>query len=152
MKLAEALSERADLQKKLSQLNNRLLNNSKVQEGEQPSENPIELLSELDNCTSRLEYLIKSINYTNSVTIIDDVSIADLIAKKDTLTKKATITRNFLNSASEIINRYSNKEIKIHSTVNVAELHKNLDLLSKELRELNVKIQSANWNTDLIEK
>lgn len=152
MKLAEALAIRADLQRRLSQLNTRLLNNSKVQEGEEPSENPKELLSELDNCIFRLEYLIKSINYTNCVTIIDGVSIADLIAKKDTLTKKATITRNFLNSASETITRYSNKEIKVHSTVNVAELQKNLDLLSKDLRELNVKIQGANWNTDLIEK
>lgn len=152
MKLAEALTIRADLQRRLSQLNNRLLNNSKVQEGEEPSENPMELLSELDNCVSKLEYLIKSINYTNCVTIIDGISIADLIAKKDTLTKKATITRNFLNSASETVTRYSNMEIKIHSTVSVSELQKNLDLLSKELRELNVKIQSANWNTDLIEK
>ena len=152
MKLAEALSIRADLQRKLSQLNTRLLNNSKVQEGETPSENPTELLVELDDCTSKLEFYIKSINYTNSVTIIDDLSIADLIAKKDTLNKKATIIRSFLNSASEIVNRYSNKEIKIHSTINVSELQKTLDLLSKDLRELNIKIQSANWTTDLIEK
>lgn len=152
MKLAEALSIRADLQRKLSQLDNRLLNNSKVQEGETPSENPIELLAELDDCTSKLEFYIQSINYTNSVTIIDGLSIADLIAKKDTLNKKATIIRNFLNSASEVINRYSNNEIKIHSTVDVAELQKSLDTLSKDLRELNIKIQSANWTTDLIEK
>lgn len=152
MKLAEALSIRADLQRKLSQLDNRLLNNSKVQEGETPSENPIELLAELDDCTSKLELYIQAINYTNSVTIIDGLSIADLIAKKDTLNKKATILRNFLNSASEVINRYSNKEIKIHSTVDVAKLQKTLDTLSKDLRELNVKIQSANWTTDLIEK
>ena len=152
MKLAEALSIRADLQRKLSQLDNRLLNNSKVQEGGTPSENPIELLAELDDCTSKLEFYIQSINYTNSVTIIDGLSIADLIAKKDTLNKKAAIIRNFLNSASEVINRYSNKEIKIHSTVDVAELQKSLDTLSKDLRELNIKIQSANWTTDLIEK
>lgn len=152
MKLAEALSIRADLQRKLSQLDNRLLNNSKVQEGETPSENPIELLAELDDCTFKLEFYIQSINYTNSVTIIDGLSIADLIAKKDTLNKKATIIRNFLNSASEVINRYSNKEIKIHSTVDVTELQKSLDTLSKDLRELNIKIQSANWTTDLIEK
>ena len=132
MKLAEALSIRADLQRKLSQLDNRLLNNSKVQEGETPSENPIELLAELDDCTSKLEFYIQSINYTNSVTIIDGLSIADLIAKKDTLNKKAAIIRNFLNSASEVINRYSNKEIKIHSTVDVAELQKSLDTLSKD--------------------
>ncbi|WP_154408098.1 DIP1984 family protein [Anaerovibrio slackiae] len=48
MKLAEALQERADIQKRLSQLRGRLLNNAKVQEGEKPVENPAELLQEMD--------------------------------------------------------------------------------------------------------
>ena len=37
MKLAEALNIRADLKKKILQLKERLLRNSKVQEGEEPS-------------------------------------------------------------------------------------------------------------------
>ena len=48
MKLATALSERADLQKKLAELGNRLNQNAKVQEGEEPAEAPEELLAELD--------------------------------------------------------------------------------------------------------
>jgi len=44
MKLAEALNNRADLKKRLFQLKERLLRNSKVQEGEEPSENPEDLL------------------------------------------------------------------------------------------------------------
>ena len=48
MKLAEALSLRADLQKRLAQLKVRLVNNAKVQEGELPSEAPEDLLTELD--------------------------------------------------------------------------------------------------------
>ena len=40
MKLAEALSLRADLQKRISQLEVRLKNNARIQEGEEPAEDP----------------------------------------------------------------------------------------------------------------
>jgi hypothetical protein len=48
MKLAEALNLRADIQIRNSQLKERLVANSKVQEGDKPSENPTSLLKELD--------------------------------------------------------------------------------------------------------
>ena len=54
MKLAQALVERADLQKRLAQLRRRLLLNAKVQEGEMPAEDPKELLRELEGCVSEL--------------------------------------------------------------------------------------------------
>ncbi len=47
MKLATALSERADLQSRIKELGGRLNNNAKVQDGEKPSENLNELLDEL---------------------------------------------------------------------------------------------------------
>lgn len=47
MKLAEALQERADLNKKISDLQGRLNQNSLVQEGEKPNEDPIVLMQEL---------------------------------------------------------------------------------------------------------
>ena len=40
MKLAEALNQRADLQKRIAQLRDRLSNNVKVQEGDTPAEKP----------------------------------------------------------------------------------------------------------------
>ena len=43
MKLAEALQERADLNRAIQQLENRLSNNALVQEGERPAEDPQEL-------------------------------------------------------------------------------------------------------------
>ena len=54
MKLATALSERSDLQKRLSEIGIRLNNNSKVQEGEEPSESPQELMQELEETVGRL--------------------------------------------------------------------------------------------------
>lgn len=48
MKLAEALSLRKDLEKRISDLKERLDNSVRVQEGDEPAENPTELLAELD--------------------------------------------------------------------------------------------------------
>ena len=69
MKLAEALILRSDLQKRIEQLRVRLNNNAKVQENDKPSENPEELLNELDNNINQLKILIKQINRTNCVTV-----------------------------------------------------------------------------------
>ena len=45
MKLAEALNQRADLQKRIAQLRDRLSNNVKVQEGDLPAEKPEDLFT-----------------------------------------------------------------------------------------------------------
>lgn len=151
MKLAEALQERADLNIKLSNLSSRLTNNCLVQEGEKPAENPDELLKEYSACSERLEYLIAKINQTNCNTKISGTSLTELLAKKDVLSVKLSVYRNLITSASQTAQRARHSEIKILSTVNVRELQKQADLMSKELRELDNSIQSANWQTDLME-
>lgn len=152
MKLAEALSLRAEMKTKIGQLALRLNQNAKVQEGEKPVESPYTLIEELENISGEMEKLIKNINYTNCMTIENGVSLTDMIAKKDVLKKKISVMRAFLSRSGEVIDRYSNKEIKIHSTVDVAELQKKVDAMSKQLRELDMNIQRINWTADLIEK
>lgn len=149
MKLATALSQRADLQKKLTELNTRLKNNAKVQEGEAPAEKPAELLKELDGLLSQLEELVAKINLTNSSTLADGKTITELIAHRDMLSKKLSIMRGFLDEASSKVDRYSRTEIKIESSVDVAKLQKQVDALSKELRETDEKLQELNWTTEL---
>ena len=151
MKLAEALNLRADLQKRIAALKDRLIRNAKVQEGDTPSEEPVMLLKELDNNIIELEKLIKAINKTNSSTYIENESIADIIAKTAAIALKLSVLRSFVNTASEKIDRYSNKEIKILSTVNVAEKQGEVDSLSKEYRLIDTKLQGLNWTTDLVE-
>ena len=151
MKLAEALILRSDLQKRIEQLRVRLNNNAKVQENDKPSENPEELLNELDNNINQLKILIKQINRTNCVTVSNGQTLADLIAERDTLTLKSNVLRGFLNIAGQKVNLYSTTEIKIMSTVDVPALQKELDLLSKKIRETDTKLQQANWLTELIE-
>ena len=150
MKLATALSERADLQNKIAELGTRLNNNAKVQEGETPSEDPQALLAELDGCLARLQELMVQINLTNSRVQVSGVTITELIARRDVLNMKIRRLRSFLDSASEKVDRYSNKEIKVLSTVDVAALQKQLDGQAKALRELDDKLQEANWTTELM--
>ena len=151
MKLAQALILRADTQKRIEQLKVRLLSNAKTQENEKPSEDPKLLLKELDKLTSELFRLICSINLTNSSAKFDGMSLTEMIAKKDALTLKANVLREFATSASQKVDLYSNSEIKILSTVDVAALQKQADALSKEIRELEMKLQEANWSVDLVE-
>jgi len=151
MKLAQALILRSDTQKRIEQLKVRLLSNAKTQENESPSEDPKLLLKELDKLTSELFRLIYSINLTNSNAKFDGMSLTEMIAKKDALTLKANVLREFATSASQKVDLYSNSEIKILSTVDVSALQKQVDALSKEIRELEMKLQEANWSVDLVE-
>ncbi|GAA6513805.1 DIP1984 family protein [Merdimmobilis hominis] len=151
MKLAEALNERADIQRRIAQLESRLIDNAKVQEGEEPAERPEDLLAELDGLFSRLEELMSKINWTNSQTIQEGHTMTQLLARRDCLTRKIGVLRSFLQSASATVSRATRSEIKIKSTVSVAKMQKQVDGLSKELRELDSAIQALNWTTNLME-
>ncbi len=152
MKLANALAERADLQNRISQMQARLNNNALVQEGEQPAEDPNELLKELEEDYQRLEWLISRINLTNAAVKVESgKTISDLLARRDCLTSRVRALREFLTAASTRVRRGTVGEIRIKSTVNVRQLQKQADALSKELRELDEAIQEKNWTTELME-
>ena len=151
MKLANALSQRAELQTCIRQLEERLNNNAQGQEGEEPAEDPMELLRELDEDYAQLEALIARINRTNSATLVDGVPLSDLLARRDCMTGRLGILRGFLSSASSLVSRRTVGEIRIRSAVNVRELQKQVDQQSKSLRELDAVIQETNWTTELME-
>lgn len=150
MKLASALSERSDIQRRLSELSERLANNAKVQEGDTPAEDPQALLAEMDALIDRLETLIYRINMTNSMVRSDGESMTLLLARRDCLKKRIAMLRGFLDCASSKVERYSRTEIAVRSTVDVAELQKQADRASRELRGLDEKIQELNWTIELM--
>jgi hypothetical protein len=149
MKLAEALNQRADLQKRIAQLRERLSNNVKVQEGDQPAENPEALFQELDNSLKEFETLIVRINRTNQETVWEGKTLTAMIAAKDTLSLHLSVLRSVLEAANVRSDRYSRNEIKFIRTVDVNVLQKQVDDLSRDLRELDTKLQQANWMTEL---
>ncbi len=150
MKLAEALILRKDLQQRLSWLDTRLSASARVQEGDKPAEDPQALLSELDALTDQLAKLIADINHTNSTVRDGGDSLTDLLARRDTMQMKIRVLRSFTTEAARVVDRAQRSEIRILSTVEVAAMRRRTDQLSKELRELDTRLQGLNWQVDLI--
>ena len=150
MKLAEALILRADYQKRIEQLKQRLVRNAKVQEGDDPAENPPELLAEYERVSQQLVTSIQQINKTNANTLLEgQLTIADAIAMRDGLRHKHGLYTALAEAATITQERYSRSEVKFQSTLNVAQMQKQADDLARQYRELDTKLQSANWVTDL---
>ncbi len=151
MKLAEALQIRADLQNRIAQIGTRLQNNATTQEGSEPAENPVELLKELDALLAQHEELVTRINITNSRTTDDKgETLTRLIARRDMLQKKVQMLRDLVGAASQLTNRYHLSEIRVISTINVADTQKKVDDMSKKLRETDIALQQLNWTVELL--
>lgn len=151
MKLAEALILRADLQKRIEQVRNRLGNNILIQEGEEPSEDPESLFQEFMSTQKELTEIIKKINKTNNTTKFNEKwTLSDALVERDALLGKRSMFSSAVDQASERTDRYSRNEIKYISTINVKEYQRQVDKISKEYRELDTKIQGLNWTVDLV--
>src|ERR687897_535633 len=87
MKLAEALANRADLQKRIEQMRGRLQKSALVQEGESPPEDPQKLLEETETLVSEFEGYVRRINRTNvSATLADgETTLTDALARRDAM-------------------------------------------------------------------
>lgn len=151
MKLAEALQERADLNRRIEQLRYRLSNNVLVQEGEKPLEDPAALLEKLESSFTRLEWLIARINLTNCAVKVEGRSLTELIARRDVLSLRAEAYRRLVEEASQNTHRATRTEIKILSAVDVPALQRQADDASRELRLLDNTLQATNWTADLME-
>ncbi len=154
MKLAEALILRADLQKRIEHLRQRLVKNAKVQEGDTPIEDPQSLLTEFDQSALRLRDLVQRINRTNSSTMLDGeprMTVADAIALRDSL-RLVYGTYSALGEAATVEQqRYSRSEIKFVPTLDVRALRARSDGYAVEHRELDARIQATNWLVELID-
>jgi hypothetical protein len=156
MKLAEALSLRSDAQKRLAQLQARAVGAARYQEGEQPAENAVELLGQARAVTEEIEVLIRRINRTNAAAELDaGVTLTDAIARRDSLAmrrKRVTAVAGAASGSSERSPGWARQlrsELRHVTDVPVAELRREADDLARQYRELDVRLQEANWSTDL---
>lgn len=152
MKLAEALSRRAALMDKVRQLKVRLDDCIKIQEGDTPIETPEEVIAELDKTLDSLRRLIYCINITNTRTEVDGRNITSMLAERDTLKLRVTTLADSLKHLTGREDRYNRSEIRYVRTVDAGEFRKLYDKCASQLRQLDLKIQSIGWMTDLIEE
>ena len=151
MKIAEALIERKATKTKMEELKSRIYKNAQAQEGDEPAEQPLELLNLLHEESVKFEKLVIGINKTNNETLLyDNTTLMEALTKRDMLKYEHFILTNLANKATPATDRYSKREIKFIPTIDVKELRKKADDIAKQYRLLDVKIQEKNWLTDLL--
>lgn len=150
MKLAEALSIRSDLQKRINMLNSRLKKSCTVKEGDTPPEDVHSLLKELDSSLKRCRELVYRINYTNMHATVEGRPITEMMAERDMLQQRVRIYHDVIKTLVDGPDRWGREE-KVVRLLDVPAFRKDADRYSKELRELNLRLQQINWEIDLIE-
>ena len=141
------MSIRADLQKKVAQLKERIKESAKVQEGDEPCDN----VEELDEAVVQLEDLIYRINITNVQIVQDGDSLTRLIAKRDVLSMRVKALKEVVNYVAANDTRFGRNELKSVRNIDIKALRKEADTYAKQYRELDLKIQSLNWTVDLVD-
>ena len=150
MKLAEALMERADLQRRLVQIRERIKQNALYQEGETPAESVTELLAEYRRCAERLETLVVAINRSNQqIVLADGMPMLEALARRERLQNEHAMLSALCEAAMPDNSRYSRSELRSLSAVNISEVRKEADKIAQRCRELDIQIQQANWSQDL---
>lgn len=134
----------------MSQLAARIEQNVLVQEGEQPAEDPLALLVEHDRLANDLRELILRINTTNlEVSIPGHQNMTDALAHRDVLRLQVRLRQSVAQRASARFDRSTRSELRYVSIVDVPLVRTEADELSAQLRELDTRIQEANWLNDL---
>ena len=151
MKLAEALIERKAIKNKMEELKKRIYQNSQVQDGDEPIELPLSLMKQLYKESDEFEKLVIRINTTNIKTELSNgMNMMEALIKRDMLRYKYYIYNNLADKATPSTDRYSQREIKFVSTIDITDVRKKADEIAKESRLLDMKIQEANWSIDLL--
>lgn len=146
MKLAEALLLRADTQKKIASLRDRIVANAVVQEGDAPHEDPAELMKQAAGALAELERLVLRINEANlAAKLPDGRTLTAAIAHRDTLVSQHALWVAAIAGCKREPDRYGVREIKWVSVLEVAKLQKQVEDFAKQIRELNGAIQQTNW-------
>jgi hypothetical protein len=151
MRIADALTERQTLRARIAEIRSLLKNVATVQEGDKPSEEPSDLMAELDSCLKRLEILIYRINMTNAAIKIGDRNLTSLMAERDVLRLRIGSLREILDSLNSNRLMYTRSEIKMIKTMDPKIIRAEINTLSEKLRKLDLVLEEANFTHDLIE-
>ncbi|HEX3465776.1 MAG TPA: DIP1984 family protein [Candidatus Elarobacter sp.] len=150
MKLGEALQRRSDNQKRMAELQTRIIRSAAVQEGEKPPEDPAQLLAELDRLHHETLLLIQRINRTNAATRFSEgATLSDAIAEREALKELRQRIMAAADATTEQQGRYLKSEIRVIRTMDPTALRKRSDELARDARELDIRIQAMNWEVDL---
>ncbi|MFT2690599.1 DIP1984 family protein [Clavibacter zhangzhiyongii] len=160
MRLAEALMDRSDLQRRVESLRSRIQASARYQEGEDPAEDAAALLAEADAAVDRLAELVTRINLTNTAAALDDgTPLTAALARRDALRTRHGILTGAADAASgragggaggSYAPRQMRSELRQIAALPIREVRDRADDVARQLRELDARIQRANWEVELV--
>ena len=136
--------------KRQENIKKRIKSNVVLRDDNENNENPNDLIKEYIDVNNELSDLIVKITNKEHETKLEiGISIADAINIRDKLERELDIYKTVLKELNSKDYRNAKNEIKMKVLVNVKEIQAEADKLSKAYSDIDVIIQSANWNTDL---
>ena len=153
MKLAEALALRADVQKNIEGLRERIIANARYQEGETPAEDASSLLKDADEKITSLQTLIAAINATNAALLLaDGRTMTAALAERDALRIRHGLLSAVAQAGSTARGyRQMRSELRELVAVDVPSVRSEAEAVAVRLRELDGQIQEANWSNTLLD-
>jgi hypothetical protein len=156
IKLAQLLSQRADMRKTITSLVTRIHNNLLVQEGETTPEDPDKLVAEYEALQLEWTKLVNRINAINVETQFDGEivgktynNLSEVIVERDRLRNVVNLFRRILEGSVVKFDRFSRNEIKQSVVMNVTDIRKRHDTAARDLRTIDDKLQEINWSIDV---
>ncbi len=145
---------RSDRKRVYEQLRNRAQASARYQEGESPAEDAQALVAAAQEVLTELEDLIRRVNVTNaSATIEGGTTLTAALAERDVLRMRYSLLTSVADAgAGQGQLRQIRTELKFVSAVDVKRLRDEADAVAKRHRELDARIQEANWTVDLVEE
>ena len=100
---------------------------------------------------SELYALIDHIHRTNAIAVMPDGStMLSTLVKRDELAERHRLLQTAIDNAKTEGDRYSYREIKWQKVIEPVKLQKQADDVAVKLRNLNIQLQAANWQIDLV--
>jgi hypothetical protein len=152
MLLAEALRERADAQRQLAGLRDRIAESARFTEGEDPAEDANALLAEAEAVVDRLAELILAINRANlTATLPDGRSLTAALADRDALRTRFGVLKAAAAAAAGGRGgfRFGRQELRTFAALDVTALRRRGDDVARQIRELDLAIEQINFATEL---
>lgn len=151
MKLGEALSRRADLERKIKALKEQIGQNLFKQEDQAAVLDPAVLIREAEQAASELADLIRRINRTNAQTEVEaGQTLSDLLTERDCEKAKRAIYLAGVPAQGQTLFRGLRSELRMLPALDAAECQAKADKAAKRFRDIDAVIQERNWTTDLL--
>lgn len=152
MLLAEALRERADAQRQISALRDRIADAARYTEGEDPAEDAAALLAEAEAVVDRLAELLLVINRTNlETTLADGRTVTAALAERDALRTRFGLLKATADAAAggRGVSRFGRQELRTFAALDVTALRGRADDVARQIRELDLAIEQVNFTTEV---